>query len=100
MESTPLLLALIYFAAVNFCTFFLMFADKKLAEHRAYRIPEKTLFFFSCIGGAAGGLLGMYLFHHKTRRAKFNIGIPLILCLQILLALILLWIYGANQLSM
>lgn len=96
MQNSPLFYLLIYYAAVNFCTLLLMLIDKKLAEHRAYRIPEKTLFFFYIIGGAAGGLLGMYLFRHKTRRPKFNIGIPLILCVHIILALILLWSFGGR----
>ena len=94
MNHTLIGFLLSYYAAVNFCTLVLMLIDKKLAEHRAYRIPERTLFFFYIIGGAAGGLLGMYLFRHKNRRAKFNIGIPLILCIHILLALVLLWVFG------
>jgi len=30
-------------------------------------------------------LLGMHLFHHKTRKKKFTIGVPLMLAAQILL---------------
>lgn len=36
-------------------------------------------------GGSVGALLGMHLFHHKTRKKKFTIGVPLMLAAQILL---------------
>ena len=32
-----------------------------------------------------GTLLGMHLFHHKTRKKKFTSGVPLMLAAQILL---------------
>ena len=34
--------------------------------------------------------LGMRIFHHKTRKNKFRIGIPVILFLQIAFAVILI----------
>ena len=41
------------------------------------------------IGGAVGALAGMFLFHHKTRKPRFRIGIPLILIVQLVLAALL-----------
>jgi uncharacterized membrane protein YsdA (DUF1294 family) len=41
---------------------------------------------WSIIGGSIGALLGMYLFHHKTQKRKFNLGIPAILLAQTVLA--------------
>ena len=35
------------------------------------------------IGGSVGAILGMRFFHHKTRKAKFAIGVPVILLVQI-----------------
>ena len=36
----------------------------------------------SLLGGSAGALLGMRIFHHKTRKWYFRFGIPLLLILQ------------------
>ncbi|MBC3940032.1 DUF1294 domain-containing protein [Anaerotruncus massiliensis (ex Liu et al. 2021)] len=52
--------------------------DKWKAKRGAWRIPEKTLFFFAVIGGGWGVWAGMYLFRHKTRRWYFVVGIPAI----------------------
>lgn len=60
-----------------------MYEDKRRAVHHAWRIPEKTLFLVSLVGGSIGTWAGMYLFHHKTKHWYFVLGMPLILILQI-----------------
>ena len=65
-------------------SFFLMALDKLKAVKNGWRIPEKTLLLLSLFGGSIGTLLGMLVFRHKIRKAKFFLGIPLILLLQIL----------------
>ena len=87
--KTVLLLAG-YAAAVNIGAFFLMGDDKFRARRHAFRIPEATLFTVALIGGAAGAILGMYAFRHKTKHPRFVLGMPLILAVQ-LVALLLLW---------
>ena len=67
----------IYLLAVNFITFLLYGDDKSRARRHAWRIPEKVLMGAAVIGGSIGALLGMSIFHHKTRKPKFYIGIPL-----------------------
>ena len=62
-----------------------MFIDKKKAEKGRWRIKESTLLILALIGGSIGAILGMYIFHHKTQKARFYIGIPIIIVLQILL---------------
>lgn len=57
--------------------------DKSRARRRAWRIPEKTLFAVSLLGGSIGTWAGMYLFRHKTKHWYFVVGMPLILILQI-----------------
>ena len=37
------------------------------------------------LGGGIGGIAGMYLFRHKTKKLKFTIGFPVILLVQIIL---------------
>ena len=77
---------LIYIIIINVLGFFIMGIDKKKAEKHAWRIPEKTLFLVSLIGGSIGTLLGMYVFRHKTKHWYFVIGMPLILIVHIILA--------------
>ena len=57
-------------------TFALFGIDKRKAVKNRWRISEKTLLLFSLFGGP-GGLLGMLVFHHKTRKWKFRILVPL-----------------------
>jgi uncharacterized membrane protein YsdA (DUF1294 family) len=74
---------------VNVVTFSLMGADKAFAKRSCSRIPEKTLLGWCACFGAAGGLAGMLLFHHKTRKKKFTITVPLLLLLQLAVILYL-----------
>ena len=79
-----------YVITINLIAFFLMVLDKWKARKRAWRIPEVTLFLFVIFGGSIGSILGMFLFHHKTRHWYFLYGLPLILCVQLLL-IYLIW---------
>lgn len=74
---------LIYLIIINILGAGAMGWDKHRAKHNAWRIPEKTLFLFSIIGGSIGTWVGMYLFRHKTRHWYFVVGMPLILMVQI-----------------
>ncbi len=70
-------------AVMSIVTFFAFGIDKLMAIKGSYRISEKTLLSLSFILGALGGVVGMYFFHHKTRKAKFYILVPLFAVLQI-----------------
>lgn len=76
---------MIYIVLVNIITFLLFGEDKKRARQQKWRIAEQTLFFFALLGGSAGALLGMHIFHHKTHKWKFRLGIPVLLVLQVLI---------------
>ena len=76
----------VYLLIVNAFGFVLMLADKRKARKKKWRIPESTLMLVALIGGSVGCLSGMYLFRHKTRHPKFTVGVPLILALQVVLA--------------
>jgi len=83
---------LVYLAAVNFATMFLMGDDKRRAKRGLCRIPERTLLLFAVAGGSVGGMIGMSVFHHKTKHPKFFIGIPAILIAEIAVVIgILRW---------
>ncbi len=72
-----------YLLAVNVLAFAAYGIDKRKAIRNAWRIPERTLLLLAVVGGSIGAILGMRFFHHKTRKPKFRIGLPLILVLQI-----------------
>ena len=61
-----------YLAAANVITALLYGADKAKARRGAWRIPERVLLGCGICGGALGALLGMRLFHHKTRHRYFT----------------------------
>ena len=58
--------------------------------HR-WRISEKALFIPAILGGSIGAILGMHLFHHKTKHWYFRFGLPLILALQLAVFFLLLY---------
>ena len=80
---------LIYLCIVNALGFALMLADKIKAKKNLWRIPEATLLGVAVIGGSLGAIAGMRLARHKTKHLKFTVGLPLILAVQILLAILL-----------
>lgn len=82
----PILLAA--FGVLNLLTFALYGIDKWKARHDRWRIPEATLLLFAFSGGSVGGLMGMYLFRHKTRKPRFRYGVPAMLALQLALYLL------------
>lgn len=76
-----------YLIAINAVGFLFMGLDKWKAKKRAWRISEATLLLVAALGGAAGSMLGMYLFRHKTRHWYFRYGIPVMLVVHILIGL-------------
>ena len=80
---------LIYLAIINLVGILVMATDKSRAIKGKWRIPEKSLFLVSLLGGSLGTWAGMYLFRHKTKHWYFVIGMPLILILQVALGIFL-----------
>ena len=81
---------LYYLLAVNIATFFLYGIDKYKARKGRWRISEAILLLMAVIGGSIGAWAGMRLWHHKTMHKKFKYGIPIIIILQVALAVYLL----------
>ena len=75
-----------YLLGINLLTFFIYGIDKWKAKRDKWRVPEATLLMLAALGGSVGALLGMSVFHHKTKHKKFLIGVPLILLAQLVLA--------------
>ena len=76
----------LYLLIINALGLLIMLADKEKAKKHRWRIPESTLLTVAALGGSIGCYAGMRLFHHKTRKPKFYIGIPVIFAVQLLIA--------------
>ena len=83
MESLYIKIIVGAVICINAAAFLAYGADKKRAQKNRWRVPEETLFLLAAFGGAAGALLGMHIFRHKTQKALFKIGVPCMLILQI-----------------
>ncbi|MBR4156578.1 MAG: DUF1294 domain-containing protein [Bacteroidales bacterium] len=82
---------IIYFFLINIVTLVTFWIDKNLAQNNKFRIQESSLVLLSALGGAAGGLAAMYLFRHKTKHAKFFLGLPALLLIHIIIAFLIIF---------
>ena len=73
-----------YLLTINIITFIIYGIDKYKSIKNKYRISENTLIILPILGGPIGAIFGMITFHHKTKKIKFIILIPMIL---------LIWVY-------
>lgn len=78
---------IIYLIAINLITLLAIYIDKQKAKKSKRRISEKTLFTLVFLGGGIGGIAGMYIFRHKTKKTRFIIGFPAIVIFQILVVI-------------
>ena len=82
------IMLLVYLCGINLVAFGVSAWDKHCAKKQRRRVPERTLLLLSAVGGSPLFLASMYLLHHKTRKPKFFIGVPVILVLQIALVVV------------
>ena len=80
-----MLAALAVVLVMNIASFALMGYDKRCAKKGKWRVPEKRLFLVTACFGGLGGVLGMQVFHHKTKHWYFRVFFPVLLVLQIAL---------------
>lgn len=70
-------------------------ADKRAAEKRAWRAPERSLHLADLAFGIIGGLLAQHVLRHKTYKPGFVMVTALITALHVLtLGLIMLGVYA------
>ena len=74
---------IVYLILVNLFAFILYGIDKDKSRKKLWRISERTLLGIAAIGGSLGALIGMRVFHHKTKHWYFRFGLPLILILHL-----------------
>ena len=81
-------LVFLYLAIINALGFVVMLVDKHRARKNLWRIPEARLMGIALLGGSVGVLTGMHLARHKTMHLKFTLGVPVILAVQIVTAVL------------
>ena len=75
-----------YLILISLYGFVIMGIDKSKARKGSRRVSEKRLITIAAIGGSLGVWYGMMRFRHKTKHAKFRLGVPVILAVQVGLA--------------
>ncbi|WP_405346090.1 DUF1294 domain-containing protein [Ruminococcus sp.] len=81
---------IIYLILINLIAVIVTVHDKVAAVKGNWRVKERTLLLLSALGGSPAMLLTMLLIRHKTRKAKFMVGIPLIMILQAVIVFLVL----------
>ena len=84
-------LLLIWLGVTSALAFILFGWDKYLARRHRRRIPEAALLGCALMGGSAGALAGMLLFHHKTRKPAFRRWAPIALVLHAAILAFAFW---------
>lgn len=82
---------LLYLLLINGAAFAAYGLDKRAARLDQWRISEKTLLLLAALGGSLGAALGMRIFHHKTKKAKFFLLVPVFLAVHA--ALLIWWLF-------
>ena len=93
--SIPLfwLIFFAYIIVVSICSIIVCIYDKKISKRNnvKLRIPEKSLFIWSAVGGSVAMYVTMKLMRHKTKHVSFMVGIPVIFVLQVALMVALIY---------
>ena len=87
-RTTVICVAAVVLIVMNIASYALMGYDKQCARKRKRRVPERRLFLVTACFGGLGGVLGMTMFHHKTRHWYFKVFFPMLLVIQIALLVI------------
>ena len=88
---SPMGILTLFLVIMNLLTFAVFGIDKWKAKHDRLRVPERTLWLLTVLGGALGALIGMQVFRHKTQHRSFRWGVPVLLIVQIVVLIILIY---------
>lgn len=69
-------------AGMSAVTFGVFAWDKRCARQGRRRVRERTLVLLCVLLGAAGGMAGMRICHHKTRKPPFPYLVPMLCIAQ------------------
>lgn len=68
-----------YLIVINLISVIACCYDKFAAVNGKWRISEKSLLGLSAFGGAVAMYITMKIIRHKTKHAKFMVGLPIII---------------------
>ena len=82
-----------YLAVISLISMIVCIYDKVISKRGRVelRIPEKSLFLWSALGGSLVMYITMQIIRHKTKHVSFMVGIPVILLLQVALLVALIY---------
>ncbi len=86
---------IIYLVIINILSVYVTISDKVASKGNGFRTPEKALMFLSFVGGSLGMYITMLIIRHKTRHMKFMLGIPVIILIQVTLAVLVYYKWGS-----
>jgi uncharacterized membrane protein YsdA (DUF1294 family) len=92
MPDNILLFICGYLAAINLVAMVVTIYDKRAAKRGSPRIMERTLLFLSFLGGSVAMFMTMNIIRHKTKHAKFMVGIPVIIIVQLTTVVFVCWL--------
>ncbi len=75
----------LYILIISIVSVVMTVKDKSCAKKGKWRVPEKTLFILSALGGSVAMYITMKAIRHKTQHKRFMIGIPAIMIVQALI---------------
>lgn len=81
----------VYFVLISAISSAVCVFDKSRSKRGGWRVRESTLMMLSLLGGAAAMLFTMKTVRHKTKHKKFTVGLPLIIVLHIIIAVIVIF---------
>ncbi len=81
------IIALAVMSVIAFATYG---SDKHRAIKGEFRTPERLLLLLAFLGGGLGAFLGMQVFHHKTRKPRFQFLVPVALAIQVIILVLLI----------
>lgn len=87
-------IALLLILIINIFTFAVYAWDKYAAIRGMYRVSEKNLLSLAFFFGAAGALLSMKIFHHKTQKPVFVLLVPIVFVFQLVIVLVYMYKVG------
>ena len=92
--KTLLLFLLFHLLSINLSTFIAYGVDKRAAQTKAWRIPEKDLHTLEFLGGWIGAFLGQRFFKHKTAKKSFQFTYKLMIVMEFIAVYGLLKYFG------
>ena len=80
---------IVYLLIISLTAIIMTASDKSRAKKHKRRVPEKTLFITAALGGSVAMYITMLTVRHKTKHKRFMIGLPLIILLQAVTAVLI-----------